>query len=391
MLDFFSTLQGQQDASRESTDIPSGGSLQEDPSSSRTKTAEAPSFSFWGVATALTESVKKSSADLASSVRETDWRAELNAFRQGVTEESQQLTAHTAAAVEKLPVRATQATSNIQLQLAGPEMQARLAKAGVNIEKFARKVAYSSGELFEDVKETILAELGPKGSARSSKHSRSGSHSSKPTQLEADVAAMQRDSATYCEQPAASAEYATWLADFTLDSCTDEIAIICQENAFMSELQTRIVPLIVSHDMFWTRYFWRLHLLQTQSQQCQQLTQHAASKQEEQDDGKDKQSTKPEISTAASQPPQHDAESASQVAAAVVAHQQMSSESGRSPGHSREASRAATEADRPKQKPAQPGQHAKQEEGEDDDLSELSGSEAEGPMSGNEEDWGTWE
>ena len=59
------------------------------------------------------------------------------------------------------------------MQLAGPEMQARLAKAGVNIERFARKVACSSGELFEDVKETILAELGPKGPTKSPKHSRS--------------------------------------------------------------------------------------------------------------------------------------------------------------------------------------------------------------------------
>lgn len=83
------------------------------------------------------------------------------------------LTLSTLTLLTWTALQATEATSSIQMQLAGPEMQARLAKAGVNIEKFARKVACSSGELFEDVKETILAELGPKGPSRSPKHSRS--------------------------------------------------------------------------------------------------------------------------------------------------------------------------------------------------------------------------
>ena len=69
--------------------------------------------------------------------------------------------------------QATQAGANLQLQLGGPEMQARLAKAGVNIEKYARRLVVTSGELVEDVKETILAELGSKGSSDSAKHQRS--------------------------------------------------------------------------------------------------------------------------------------------------------------------------------------------------------------------------
>ena len=39
----------------------------------------------------------------------------------------------------------------------------------------------------------------------------------------------------------------------------------------------------------------------------------------------------------------------------------------------------------------QPAQHVKQQESDEDDLSELSGSEAEGQISEAEEDWGTWE
>ena len=42
----------------------------------------------------------------------------------------------------------------------------------------------------------------------------------------------------------------------------EEIEGIVHDNTFMAELQSRIVPLIVEHDTFWRRYFYRLHLLQ---------------------------------------------------------------------------------------------------------------------------------
>lgn len=49
----------------------------------------------------------------------------------------------------------------------------------------------------------------------------------------------------------------------------------------MAELQQRIVPLIVSHETFWTRYFYRLHKLKEQHEQRQQLAQRAAQAEEE--------------------------------------------------------------------------------------------------------------
>ncbi len=59
------------------------------------------------------------------------------------------------------------------MHLGGPEMQSRLAKAGVNIEKLARRLVISSTDLVEDVKEAILSELRAQGSADSAKHARS--------------------------------------------------------------------------------------------------------------------------------------------------------------------------------------------------------------------------
>ena len=45
--------------------------------------------------------------------------------------------------------------------------------------------------------------------------------------------------------------------DFDLEGRTDDIEAITRDNTFMAELQSRIVPLIVQYDVFWTRYFYQ--------------------------------------------------------------------------------------------------------------------------------------
>ena len=85
--------------------------------------------------------------------------------------------------------------------------------------------------------------------------------SSKYSRLDADISSMQRDSATYCDEPADSADYQAWMAQFDLASYRTAVEALTQENAFMAELQARIVPVIVEYDAFWTRYFYQLHLL----------------------------------------------------------------------------------------------------------------------------------
>ena len=55
-----------------------------------------------------------------------------------------------------------------------------------------------------------------------------------------------------------SAEASCWAwQDFDLDARKGEVESVVGGNAFMAELQSRIVPLIVQHDAFWTRYFYQ--------------------------------------------------------------------------------------------------------------------------------------
>ena len=84
----------------------------------------------------------------------------------------------------------------------------------------------------------------------------------KYSRLDADISSMQRDSATYCDEPADTADYQAWRSSFDLASYKPAVQQLIADNAFMAELQARIVPVIVEYDAFWTRYFYRLHLLE---------------------------------------------------------------------------------------------------------------------------------
>ena len=82
----------------------------------------------------------------------------------------------------------------------------------------------------------------------------------KPQTLEQRVAAMQRDSATYCDEPEDLAGFERWTSGFDADSpaVVTEIESVLEGNAFMAELQARIVPLVVTREEFWQRYFYAL-------------------------------------------------------------------------------------------------------------------------------------
>ena len=50
------------------------------------------------------------------------------------------------------------------------------------------------------------------------------------------------------------------MQEFDLKAYKQRVADVVRDNTFMAELQNRIVPFIVQHDVFWTRYFYQYAL-----------------------------------------------------------------------------------------------------------------------------------
>ena len=78
---------------------------------------------------------------------------------------------------------------------------------------------------------------GPRGSAGAVPGTTAGA--ARYSRFDADVAAMQRDSSTYCDEPEDGDDYRAWLAGFDLAAHRPDVERLIAENTFMSELQVR--------------------------------------------------------------------------------------------------------------------------------------------------------
>ncbi|KAL0039467.1 hypothetical protein WJX79_009469 [Trebouxia sp. C0005] len=201
-------------------------------------------FSLWGVASSLADSVKKNTAEITTGLKETNWRAELEAFSKGVREEEHQLRKETVKRVEvakeHLPKDAT-----AQLDMKRKELAVHLQKLGVGLGGLGKTLATRTTDLFDQVRDTVVEELSASDKTKS-RMKRQGSRSlskGKYSRLEADIS----------------------------------------NNAFMAELQARIVPVIVDYQAFWTRYFYRLHLLEARHAQRLEVAQRASRLQREEE------------------------------------------------------------------------------------------------------------
>lgn len=241
-------------------------------------------FSIWGVASSLADSVKKNTAEITTGLKETNWRAELEAFSKGVREEEHQLRKETVKRVEvakeHLPKDAT-----AQLDMKRKELTVHLQKLGMGLGGLRKTLVTRTTDLFDQVRDTVVEELSASDKTKS-RMKRQGSRplsKGKYSRLEADISSMQRDSATYCDEPADTADYQAWRSKFDLATFKPAVDDLTADNAFMAELQARIVPVIVDYQAFWTRYFYRLHLLEARHAQRLEVAQRASRPQQEEE------------------------------------------------------------------------------------------------------------
>jgi hypothetical protein len=113
------------------------------------------------------------------------------------------------------------------------------------------------------VKHTVDSEVqslsadGKKKKPRS-RQTRTAGPKSKFNRLDMQISAMQRDSSTFCDDPEDDPEqFAAFCAAFEAAAHKEDVQRLLKGNAFMAELHTRLVPLVVSEHAFWQRYFFR--------------------------------------------------------------------------------------------------------------------------------------
>lgn len=205
-----------------------------------------------------------------------EYREELQEFSSGLKKETEELVEATGHKVKDLPST---------LESGAHVAQESLEEVGQTLEEFGSSFWRGTKEIFTHVRDAVA--LVEEEAALSGKHKVAAPAYSasiqrgKYSRYEALVSAMQRDSSTYCDEPEDTEEYTSWKNSFKLEDKKPDIDTILKENAFMQELQSRIVPVIVEHETFWTRYFYRLHKLQQAEDARADLVKRAANTEEE--------------------------------------------------------------------------------------------------------------
>ncbi|XP_015694752.2 BSD domain-containing protein 1 [Oryza brachyantha] len=104
------------------------------------------------------------------------------------------------------------------------------------------------------------------------------------SRFEAQLRALQSDPATFTADPEDADDFAAWRAGFSVDERNGEIEALCYESDVLEGMVDRLVPSSVENEVFWARYFYRVHKLKQQEDARSKLVKRVFAAEEDEED-----------------------------------------------------------------------------------------------------------
>ncbi|KAL5196776.1 hypothetical protein ABZP36_000288 [Zizania latifolia] len=102
--------------------------------------------------------------------------------------------------------------------------------------------------------------------------------------FEAQLRALQLDPATFTADPEDADDFAAWRAGFSVGERSGEIEALCYESDVLEGMVGRLVPATVESEVFWARYFYRVHKLKQQEDARAKLVKRVFAAEEDEED-----------------------------------------------------------------------------------------------------------
>eukprot|EP00892_Ulva_mutabilis_P005022 jgi/Ulvmu1/2892/UM146_0034.1 len=236
------------------------------------------SFSLWGFGSSVLENVTQNATSFVSTIVETDWNKEFQEIQEGLKEDTQTLEHEVE---KKLGINHSKGESSATTREADGE---NAGEAHGFITDFGRRLVHGTAEIFQQVRQQVDAEFTSleqeaAKKPRSSFPKRAGA--GKFSRIDFKMTQLQRSGATYCDEPSEKEQFAAFLEAYDREVRQAEAEQILASNNFMADLHSRLVPLVISDDTFWQRYFFRVDLLKSEhekrDQRLRQAHRHAGS------------------------------------------------------------------------------------------------------------------
>ncbi|XP_042476505.1 BSD domain-containing protein 1-like [Macadamia integrifolia] len=210
----------------------------------------------------------------SESVLQT-YRRDFEEFRSGLKKETDVIREVASRAVKGLPG---------SLEVGVTVAQESLESVGQAVDDFGSSVWRGTAEIISHGKEAFLAADSESDSSDTQQLIRNPTLSSKRySRFEVQVQAVQTDVNTYCGEPEDLDDFNKWKSGFVLEEKAEEIETLCRENGVMEGIYVTLVPSAVDHEIFWSRYFYRIYKLKQVEDARANLVKRVISKEEEED------------------------------------------------------------------------------------------------------------
>lgn len=210
----------------------------------------------------------------------SDWietyRRDLEEFGSGLKKETEVLREVASRAVKDLPS---------SLEIGASKAQVSLESVGQAIDSIGLAVA----DIISQGKESLLANDNDSSyaydvnSVGGNSNAQSIGSSGRYSRFDAQLRAIQCDVSTYVDEPDDVNDYNKWLSAFKLEEKSEEIEGLMRENGSVDGIYKRVVPNNVEHDVFWSRYFYRVHRLNQAESMRARLVKRAISTEDEEE------------------------------------------------------------------------------------------------------------
>ncbi|XP_062190509.1 uncharacterized protein LOC133893496 [Phragmites australis] len=101
--------------------------------------------------------------------------------------------------------------------------------------------------------------------------------------FEAQLRALQADPATFTADPEDAEDFSAWSKGFSVEERKGDIEALCYESDALEAMADRLVPDTVESEVFWARYFYRVHKLKQQEDARAELVKRVIAQEEDED------------------------------------------------------------------------------------------------------------
>lgn len=219
----------------------------------------------------------KTLASKSESVIES-YRRDIEEFGTGLKKETAVIRDVASRAVKDLPA---------SLEVGASVAQDSLESVGQAIDDIGSSVWRGTAEIITHGRDVLLAaeehDIDSPSDSSSQQLSSQSLSSQRYSRFDMQLRAIQCDENTYREEPEDLDGFSEWKLGFVLEDKSAEIENLSEANGVMGEIYSKVVPNVVDHDTFWSRYFYRIHKLKLVEDARVNLVNRAIAGDEEED------------------------------------------------------------------------------------------------------------